>query len=339
MVLWKWLKRSVYYLIIFTLLLAIAGTSYQLIREYLDNRKYPPPGKLVEIGDYKLHYQVMGEGSPTVILDAGIGGSSIDWTLVQPEIAQFTRVLSYDRAGYGWSQEVNEKRTGWEIVDDLNTLLVKQHIDPPYVLVGHSLGAVLMRLYASQYPEKVAGLVLLDPPHENLEDQLPEPPDELYMPDPEAVEMMSEMGLQRLLIEWTDKAPEKFPVETQKVWLAKQVTTKQTRTALRESENLDDYLDELVPIDTHIGNRPFVVITAGKRTDLIALGLAQEWEDYAEERFNLQKGLHQEMATQARHGKHVIAEESDHMIPWNQPQIIVEAVKEVVDEVREKSTH
>ncbi|MEM1283064.1 MAG: alpha/beta hydrolase [Chlamydiota bacterium] len=339
MFLWKWLKRTVYYLIIFTLLLAIAGTAYQLIREHLDKKKYPPPGELVDVGDYKLHYQLMGEGSPTVILDAGIGGSSIDWTLIQPEIAQFTSVFSYDRAGYGWSEEVKGGRTGWETVEDLNTLLQKQNIKPPYVLVGHSLGAAFMRLYASLYPEKVVGLVLVDPSHEKLEEESGKPPQELFMPDPEVIEMISQMGVQRILLEWTGKAPDDFPLRTQKMWLAKQAATKQTIAALRESEQIDDLLKELVPIESHIGDRPLVVISAGKRTDLTSIGLSEDWNQYAEQRFNKQKELHGDLVAKARRGKLVLAEDSDHMVPWNQPQVVVDAVREIVEKVREETDY
>jgi pimeloyl-ACP methyl ester carboxylesterase len=334
MILWKWLKRSVYYILLIALLLAIAGTSYQLIQETLDNRRYPPPGKFVDVGEYRLHYQEMGDGSPTVILDSGIGGSSIDWSLVQPKIAEFTRVISYDRSGYGWSDEVAEQRTGWEVAEDLNTLLEKANIDPPYILVGHSLGGVNMRLYASQYPEKVAGMVLVDPPHEQLEELSPEPPEEMNVSDPEVLVMMSEMGIQRLLFDWTETTPKNFPQNTQKIWLAKHLATKQTRTALKESKKLESLLNELQPIESHINNHPLIVISSGKRTDLKALGLSGEWDDYAEKRYQTLRSLHEELVSKAPNGKQVIAEESDHMIPWNQPQVIVDAVHEVVDEVR-----
>src|SRR5262249_33516608 len=83
--------------------LLLLGLSYQALASALDASHYPPPGKLVDIGGYQLHINCTGAGSPTVILDAGLGGSSLDWSLVQPAVARFTRVCSYDRAGQGWS--------------------------------------------------------------------------------------------------------------------------------------------------------------------------------------------------------------------------------------------
>src|SRR5258708_5775104 len=92
-------------------ILVLLGFVYQFISTKIDARKYPSPGKLVDIGGYRLHINCEGKGNPTVILDAGMGNNSLDWTLVQPKIAKFTRVCSYDRAGYGWSDESPLART------------------------------------------------------------------------------------------------------------------------------------------------------------------------------------------------------------------------------------
>ena len=100
----------------------------------------PPPGKLVDIGGYQLHINCTGKGSPTVILEAGLGGDSRSWHEVQPEIAEFAQVCSYDRAGLGWSDPGPKPRTSQQIVKELHRLLAKADIQSPYVLVGHSFG-------------------------------------------------------------------------------------------------------------------------------------------------------------------------------------------------------
>src|SRR6266496_3369803 len=142
--------------------LLLLGLSYQAIASAVDTAHYPPPGKLVDIGGYRLHINCTGTGSPTVILDAGLGGTSLDWSKVQPAVARFTRVCSYDRAGYGWSDTGPGPRTSQQIVKELHLLLVHAQISGPYLLVGHSLGGLNMRLYAYRYPQEVAGMVLLD---------------------------------------------------------------------------------------------------------------------------------------------------------------------------------
>src|SRR5712692_2471525 len=146
-------------------LLAFLGFIYQKVGTARDLRKHPPLGKLLDIGGRRLHLWCTGEGSPTVVLDSGLPGSSLSWTLVQPEVAKFTRVCSYDRAGLGWSDPGLRPRTTARIVEELRALLTRAGIQPPYVLVGHSFGAFTARLFASQCPDEVVGMVLVDPIH------------------------------------------------------------------------------------------------------------------------------------------------------------------------------
>src|SRR5215207_2765747 len=143
-------------------ILALAGISYEAIAARGDARRYPPPGQLVDVGGYRLHIQCVGTGSRTVVLDAGLGGSSLDWNLVQPALGRTTRVCAYDRAGMGWSDPGPQPRTPRQIADELHTLLTNAGIAGPYVLVGHSLGGKNVRLFALAYPEQVAGMVLVD---------------------------------------------------------------------------------------------------------------------------------------------------------------------------------
>jgi pimeloyl-ACP methyl ester carboxylesterase len=126
---------------------------------------FPPPGKLVDVGGWRLHLNCTGEArasQPTVILEAGSGDFSVEWSLVQPGVARFARVCSYDRAGDGWSELGPHPRTMHQIVYELHTLLDKAGVKPPLVLVGHSYGGLLVRLYASTYPAEVAGMVLVE---------------------------------------------------------------------------------------------------------------------------------------------------------------------------------
>ncbi|MGH9862116.1 MAG: alpha/beta fold hydrolase [Candidatus Acidiferrales bacterium] len=145
------------------LLLALGGLLYQAVGSARDWRRYPPPGKLSDVGGHRLHLYTMGEGTPTVVLDSGLPGTCLSWALVQPEVAQFARVCSYDRAGLGWSDPGPRPRTSQQIVTELHRLLQRAGLEPPYMLVGHSFGSFTVRLYASQYPDEVAGLVLVDP--------------------------------------------------------------------------------------------------------------------------------------------------------------------------------
>src|ERR1043166_103626 len=136
-----------------------------------------PPGRLVDVGGWRLHLNCTGEakpGAPTVILEAGVGDFSVEWSLVQPGVAGFARVCSYDRAGDGWSDLGPHPRTMHQIVYELHTLLERAGERPPYVLVGHSYGGWLVRLYQATYPAEVAGMVLVEAGADNPWRMLPD---------------------------------------------------------------------------------------------------------------------------------------------------------------------
>ena len=140
-----------------------AGLLYQRIGAARDRARYPPPGRLIKVGGTKLHVRKEGQGKPVVVLESGIGASSLSWAVVQSRIASFTTTISYDRAGLGWSEPCRATRSVPAMVNELRSLLSQANELPPYIFVGHSFGGLLVRAYASLYPQEVAGLVLVDP--------------------------------------------------------------------------------------------------------------------------------------------------------------------------------
>jgi pimeloyl-ACP methyl ester carboxylesterase len=158
-----WLWRISVGLLILVVGLAGAGLIFQAVSTWNDQREFPAPGEFVDVGGYQLHINCVGEGSPTIILDALGNGSSASWGLVQPEIAQSTRVCAYDRAGAGWSDRGPRPRDVNQQVRELHALLAEARVDGPYVLVGHSYGGRIARVYAKAYPREVVGMVLIDP--------------------------------------------------------------------------------------------------------------------------------------------------------------------------------
>ena len=126
-----------------------------------------PPGMLVGIGSHRLHIHCTGQGSPAVVFESGLGGTSLDWVKVQPAVSGFTLACSYDRAGYGWSESGPRPRHAARLAAELDKLLVYAGVPPPYVLVGHSFGGLAIRLLAARKERRaVAGLVLVDATHE-----------------------------------------------------------------------------------------------------------------------------------------------------------------------------
>ena len=146
-------------------LLLVAGAVYQLIGTWWDRRRFPPPGHLVRFNKRRMHIHVTGEGTPTVVFESGMGASCLSWTQVQPEVAQFSRAVSYDRAGHGWSDPARERRTAQQLAQELHALLDAAGVPGPYVLVGHSFGGYVNLVFANLYRDNVAGMVLVDSIH------------------------------------------------------------------------------------------------------------------------------------------------------------------------------
>lgn len=140
-------------------LLAGGGLIYEQLEESRDRRLNRPPGLMVDVGGYRMHLYCIGQGSPTVVLESALGGYWLDWYKVQPQISQYTRVCSYERAGLGWSDASPQPSTSKVFAQELHTLLQKTAIPGPYVLTGHSLGGFNLRVFASLYPAEVLGIL------------------------------------------------------------------------------------------------------------------------------------------------------------------------------------
>lgn len=156
--------------------LALAGVTYQSVATALERRKFPYPGRLIDVGDHQLHLHCVGRGTPTVVLEASAAGMSVGWSWVQDDLAKTTRVCSYDRAGLGWSEAGNEGYRAARVPDELHTLLERAGERGPFVIAGHELGASYARMYASRFPGETAALVLVDDsstPPESARDRVP----------------------------------------------------------------------------------------------------------------------------------------------------------------------
>jgi pimeloyl-ACP methyl ester carboxylesterase len=143
--------------------LLFIGMAYQALGAAADRRRYPPPGRMVDVGGHRMHIYSTGNGDPAVVFDAGLPGSVLSWHYVMPDLGRLVRAVAYDRAGLGWSEPSPEPRTAERIVEELHELLERAGVPPPYILVGHSFAGLTTRLFAARHPEEVAGLVLVDP--------------------------------------------------------------------------------------------------------------------------------------------------------------------------------
>jgi len=251
----------------------------------------------IDVGGYELSIECTGEGSPTVVLDHGLGGNQGDWHRVQPEVARFTRVCSYTRA---WKGQGPQPRTSQQIVKDLHTLLSKAGITGPYVLVGPSFGGFNVRLYADQYPDEVVGLVLVDATHEDWQERFL-----AVLPPPAPNESQALKELRASFLEQPD------PNQN-----AEGVDLEASAAQVRATGSL--------------GDLPLVVLTRG-RSDAppdfpadVAARLEHAWLE-----------MQQDLARLSTNSTHIIAEESGHYIAGDQPEVVVDAIRQVVEAARE----
>jgi len=325
--LWKWTKYIGLGLVGTLGAITLGGVLYHAVSTKIEENQYPPIGKMVDVGGYQLHIHSQGEGGPTVVFDSGLGCTALDWSLVQPELSKTTGVVSYDRAGYGWSDESPLERTSENIVKELHTLLHNAGELGPYILVGHSFGGNNVRLFASQYPDEVAGVVLVDASHEDLPAKMPMP-----KINKNQLLFMSYTGVMRLFTQSQQlKALSVFPKEVQSAYLSQTLSTKLFKTCLKEGEALEKSCAQLKIAGGHLGSKPLTVISAGKIMSSEGTGYTQEQINAIMEPFEL---LQQDLVTKSTKGKRVIAKESDHLVPRNQPKIIISAVLELLKESR-----
>jgi len=151
------------------------GASWQAVASRRDRRRFPPPGELVDVGGHRLHLIVAGvpTDAPTVVLEAGMASMSANWAWVQHELAERGRVVSYDRAGLGWSEPGQGSRDAATSAEELHTALRAAGVGPPYVLAGHSYGGLVVRMFTDRYPGDVVGMVLVDSSHPDQWENIP----------------------------------------------------------------------------------------------------------------------------------------------------------------------
>ena len=331
---WIWAMKIGFWFLILIAILLLSGMIYQFISTKFDEKAYPPPGKMVDIGGYRLHINCSGEGGPTVIFDAGAGCNSMEWSLVQPAVSKFTSTCSYDRAGNGWSDESPLERTSENIVYELHTLLKNANVPAPYVLVGHSFGGINVLLYANKYPNEVAGVVLVDSSHEDFLDKMPKLP----KPNYNMQLFLTYVGWTRIMQTYFStykKSLEIFPAEVQNAYPTKTSTSMFIRTLLKEHASLDKSLKQLQLTGGKLGDKPLIVITAGKTFTAEEVGMS---EKQVEEIAKVWEVLQQDLVSKSTNSKQIIANYSGHIVTREQPEIIVEAIREMIQNVKNTSS-
>lgn len=322
----SWLRRIVLGVLGIVLLLGASGFIYENISEARDRRFHPMPGRRVEIvaggSSLYMHIDCNGQGSPTVVLDSGLGDSFISWQKVQPQIAKFTRVCSYDRAGLGYSDSSPQPRTSRSIAEELHALLQAGGISPPYVVVGHSMGGYDVRVFAGLYRNEVAGMVLVDASHPDQEKRLPIELSGMeagWLRETEFLEFGMPFGIPRFL-GFCDENPAVRAVEC---------NFHTAREGIAEMEAFHESAAQVAAAGS-LGDLPLAVLShdPDKPSAEFPADVARRTNDAWEK-------MQEEMAHLSTRGTQTIAKNSGHYIQMDRPDVVIDAVRGVVEQARQ----
>lgn len=284
----------------------------------LSDEKFPAPGKYIDVDKRRMHLYCTGQGTPTVILDAGLGGTSLEWVRVQPAVARFSRVCSYDRSGYGWSESIPGPRTSTIIVKELEQLLRLSEEPGPYILVGHSFAGLNVRLFASRYPERIAGLVLVDPTHEEQFERLTR--EELKRP-------LVPARNRQFVISNHWQIPDSLPTETRVTAQVLALMPDSISSLYSELQNLQLSAEQVRRSAQKLPNVPLTVIAHdswSRAKSPKAKRMAMTW---------LQ--LQRELAERMPYGQLIIARNSGHHVHLEQPEVVIGAIRDVHQQSRQ----
>jgi pimeloyl-ACP methyl ester carboxylesterase len=320
----RWLLKIALTVCVIVILLALAGASYQAIESRLDARRFPEDGRLVDVGGYRLMLNCTGVGSPTVILEAGFSDLSLEWRAVQPQIAKFSRVCSYDRAGYGGSDPAPMPRTSLRIARELHTLLKNAGEKPPYVLVGSSFGGYNVRVFNGLYPNEVAGIVLADATQEDQYELLPKAWSVISAAQLKHCQRQTryaffvvDLGIGRLMLRARGADRGAYLILQRKYLTARASELEQIRVSAEQARVAD-----------HISDKPLMVLTAGENTDAILSGGLSK-HDFEEFQRTWVDDLQLRLARLSTRGRRIVVQRSGHDIPSDCPEAIVNAVHEL----------
>ena len=334
----KWIIRIFLGSVIFLVMLMAVGWSSQAIFSRYEAGIYQAPGHLVDVGGYKMHLHCIGTGTPTIVLDTGLGLPAASFGPLQRELSKTTRVCTYDRAGYGFSEPGPLPRTNRQAASELHDLLTNAHEEAPFILVGHSLGGLNVRFYQSIFPREVAGLILLDAA---TEEALNSPVWEIFHAQFAPIESDLGLSLGRAMISFGIPrfaslfAPDmmknnSFSPEEKQAIRALTVSTKNLNAALNEAHVIKQVFLDATSHCGHIENIPLAVIAAGKIEGLELVTDSKEKADALTiEWINLQRNL----AKLSTNSKFIIAERSGHGIHLDQPELVVETAKQMIQEI------
>lgn len=334
----KILKRTLLFLVALSVFSATVGLIYQSISQANDLKRFPPPGRMLEVDGRMMHIHCQGVGSPTVLIEQGLGFYSSAWENLNSKIAVTSRVCAYDRVGMGYSEPIGRSLTNSEVVSRLYKLLGVAGETDDLVLVGQSAGGIYIRDFQREYPERVVGMVFVDSSHEQQTSRLPALPAGAPANNMatlmEIAQYFAPFGIFRAtgLIEGQVDALSIEESLREKL-LAQYHFSHSISAQLTETKGFRENL-QLERAPTIIGDIPITVITQGAPVVLPQNSPEYLTLEFFQEQRKVLIEMHEELAALSTNSEHVFATKSGHSIHYDEPELVVNSIVEVVERAR-----
>lgn len=323
-------------LLVCALMMATSSVASQRSTAIIDDPAYTRAQRLVAVdGKRRLNLYCTGEGSPTVLFDSGLGGNTIQWGLVQPLVAARARACSYDRAGLGFSDASTRPGSSSNAVDDMHRLLRAARLPPPYVLVGASYGGMNVRLYAYTYPGEVAGLVLVDPSHEDLGIriwQLQPDFETSYLPYMQSLQQCLEVRAEQLVAgseqfkRCIGAAEPRFSDAINAVDMKLRGRSSHVSGWISEQKNIwFTSADQVRQASRSLGDTPIIVLTKEPQQPV-----KNETQALRDAKNAVWAALHDQIAHESSKGQRRVVAESGHVIALDRPDAVAQAIFDVL---------
>jgi pimeloyl-ACP methyl ester carboxylesterase len=330
----RWLRTIARWLLGILVVAMLFGACYELLSRRRVAREFPPPGKLIDIGGRRIHLDCRGAGTPVVVFESGLDvGGSLAWSRVHHAIAGFTRACVYDRAGIMWSDPHDGPQNGELIAQDLHAVLGKAGERPPFVLVGHSLGGPYVMTYTKYFGSEVAGIVFVDASHPDQAKRLNAV--NAGRSDPvtsyKIAAALKWTGLVRALYPVSMVVRNNEPAPAARMAMAYAPTSMDA--VIKEIEGYDQTLAAAGTF-RQLGDRPLFVLTAVPTISDEELAAMKKTRAQMQEILDIRKALHDDEASWSSRSQHEMVPGASHIIPFDRPDVVVAAVRSVVESVR-----
>lgn len=330
----KILKKIGLSIVVTIVFFIMIGFIYETVSYKNVNKKFPPPGQMMNINGTNLHVNVMGtlkDDSFPVIIETGTGNFSYDWTQVQKELSKYTLTVTYDRPGNGWSEPTSRKYSVDSSLEDIKTIIDKVGSNKPFIIIGHSAGGIYARLFAQKYPSYIAGMILVDSRSEYFANNLVEFNKKFFETQSQfTMKILSKLGVVRLI--GKNFLPMNMPSEISKTEYVNVHWDYDFFDSVEKEIQQIPEAEKLLTPTKSLGSMPLTVITpADEHIAVVPLGFSKDDELLVNKTW---KDSQKWLSTLSSNSEYILAPGESHAIMYDNPELIVTSVQDMINKLK-----